>query len=78
LCFVIEFIDREKADALAGRFVPVGPGKMPGCDPPRFTDEATAMLSDVLDKRLLHKMDDGIQVYDLKRPSQQEFAQMER
>jgi hypothetical protein len=78
LCFVIEFIDREKANALVGRFVPVGPGKMPGCDPPRFSDEAIAMLSDVLDKGLLHNMEDGIQVYNLERPSQQEFAHMER
>jgi hypothetical protein len=79
LCFVIEFIDREKADALVGRYVPVGPGqKMPGCDPPRFTEDAVATLSDVLDKRLLHSMGDRIQVYDLKRPSQEEFAQMER
>jgi hypothetical protein len=34
------------------------------------------MLSDVLDKSLLHNMGDGIQVYDLKRPSQEEFAQI--
>jgi hypothetical protein len=79
LCFVIEFIDREKADVLGGRHVPVGPGRIvPGCDPTRFTDEAVAMLSDVLDKRLLHNMGAGIQVYDLKRPSQEEFAQMGR
>jgi hypothetical protein len=77
LCFVIEFINREKADALVGRYLPVGPGQKMG-DPPHFTDDAVAMLSDVLDKRLLHNMGGGIQVYDLKRPSQEEFAQMER
>jgi hypothetical protein len=76
LCFVIEFVDRKKADALVGRGLPVGPGRIvPGCDPTRFTDEAVAMLSDVLDKRLLHNMGDGIQMYDLKKPSQEEFAQ---
>jgi hypothetical protein len=79
LCFVIEFIDRKKADALDGRHDTVGPGRIaPGCDPTRFTDAAVAILHDVLDERLLHNMGDGIQVYDLKRPSQEEFAQMER
>lgn len=77
LCFVIEFIDRDKADVLVGRGLPVGPGRIVrGCDPTRFSDEAVAMLSDVLDKSLLHNMGDGIQVYDLKRPSQEEFAQI--
>jgi hypothetical protein len=76
LCFVIEFIDREKADGLVDRGLPVGPGRIVrGCDPTRFTDEAVAMLSGVLDKRLLHNMGDGIQVYDLKGPSQEDFAQ---
>jgi hypothetical protein len=78
LCFVIEFIDREKSDALVGRFVPVGPSKMPGCDLPRFSDEAVAMLSDVLDDRLLHNMEGGVQLYAIEAPPQQEFAQMER
>ena len=41
----------------------------PPCDPTRFTDEAVAMLSDRLDKKLLQNMGDGIQVYDVKRPS---------
>jgi hypothetical protein len=79
LCFVIEFINREKAHDLVGRFLPVGPGRIvPGVDPTRFTDGAAVILSDLLDKELLHSSGDGIQVYDLKRPSHDEFAQMER
>jgi hypothetical protein len=75
LCFVIEFINRKKANALVGRGLPIGPGRIaPGCDPTRFTDEAVAILADLLDKNLLHSLDDGIQVYDLKRPSEEELA----
>jgi hypothetical protein len=69
LCFVIEFIDREKANALDGRNDTVGPGRIvPSCEPTRFTDEAVAILSDVLDRSILHNMGGGIHVYDLKRP----------
>jgi hypothetical protein len=79
LCFVMEFVNRKKADDLVNRGLPIGPGRIAtGCDPTRFTDEAVAVLSDVLDTRLLHSLDGGIQVYDLKRPSDGELAQLKR
>jgi hypothetical protein len=65
---------REKADALVGRSFQWGQTKCRGAILRALLRKLSQCSLMCWIRGLLHNMDDGIQVYDLKRPSQQEFV----